>query len=263
MLARATLLVLAIAALMGATSSPAQASHGYDLDCSNFSTQAAAQTHLDAHPGDPDGLDGNRDGRACESLPCPCMRTITDPPPKPPPPPPPPPAAPPPLAVAPPPPRSPTLSTVQPGRVTRVIDGDTLKVRLTGAVAEGETVTVRLIGIDTPETRKPGTRVECGGLKATARMKRLAFINGRARAVDLTTDPTHGASDRFGRRLFYVSTRTRLDFGRAMISSGWAKTYVFKREFDRLPAYRRAESAARAARRGVWRRCAGNFHRPA
>ena len=145
----------------------------------------------------------------------------------------------------------------------RVIDGDTLKVRLTGGVAGGVTVNVRLIGIDTPKTRKPGTRVECGGLQATVRMKRLAFVNGRGRAVDLTSDPTQGARDRFGRRLSYVSSRAGLDFGRAMISSGWAKTYVFKREFERLPAYRRAETAARAARTGVWRRCGGNFHRPA
>jgi hypothetical protein len=52
---------------------PASATHGYDFDCSNFSSQAAAQYHMNAHPGDPDGLDGyDRDGRACESNPCPC-----------------------------------------------------------------------------------------------------------------------------------------------------------------------------------------------
>jgi hypothetical protein len=40
-----------------------------DLNCSDFATQAEAQAHLDASPGDPDGLDGNGDGVACESLP--------------------------------------------------------------------------------------------------------------------------------------------------------------------------------------------------
>lgn len=44
-----------------------------DVNCSDFSSQAAAQYYMNAHPGDPDGLDGNdNDGRACESNPCPC-----------------------------------------------------------------------------------------------------------------------------------------------------------------------------------------------
>src|SRR4051812_7613951 len=52
---------------------PASSHHAYDLNCPDFSTQAAAQYHMNAHPGDPDGLDGNdNDGRACESNPCPC-----------------------------------------------------------------------------------------------------------------------------------------------------------------------------------------------
>src|SRR4051812_50144816 len=48
------------------------------------------------------------------------------------------------------------------GRVTRVIDGDTIKVRV-----GNRTETVRLIGIDTPETHRPDTPVECGGRAAT------------------------------------------------------------------------------------------------
>lgn len=100
-------------------------------------------------------------------------------------------------------------------RSVRVIDGDTVKVKLIGGV----TANVRLIGIDMPETRKPGTRVECGGPEATARMKRLAFRNGRGRLVNLTRDPTQVAFDRFGRRLAYVSS-AGIDFGRTMISSG-------------------------------------------
>jgi hypothetical protein len=60
--------VLALA-MTGGSAAPASA----DVNCSAFSTQAAAQHYMNAHPGDPDGLDGNdHDGRACESLPCPC-----------------------------------------------------------------------------------------------------------------------------------------------------------------------------------------------
>ena len=64
---RLTLLVCVLSALLGVLPSPASATHGYDLDCSDFSNQAAAQAHLAAHPGDPDGLDGGvSDGRSSE-----------------------------------------------------------------------------------------------------------------------------------------------------------------------------------------------------
>src|SRR5215217_7156206 len=58
-------------------------------------------------------------------------------------------------------------------RITSVVDGDTIKVRAFGA--KRRFYTVRLIGIDTPETKRPGVPVECGGRDATAHMLRLAF----------------------------------------------------------------------------------------
>jgi micrococcal nuclease len=118
---------------------------------------------------------------------------------------------------------------------------------------------VRLIGIDTPETRKPGTPVECGSQEATAHMKKLALLNGRGRTVTLKTDPTQDATDRFGRLLAYVGS-AGVDFGRTMISSGGGKTYVFKYDFQRVATYRRAQSSAMTAKRGVWGTCGGNFH---
>jgi micrococcal nuclease len=93
-------------------------------------------------------------------------------------------------------------------------------------------------------------------------MKGLAFRNGQGRSVTLKTDPTQDLTDRYGRLLAYVSA-SGSDFGRTMISSGWAKTYVYKVRFQRVNAYRSAEKSAGSARRGVHRRCAGNFHRTA
>ena len=58
-------------------SQSAVATHLGDKNCSDFPNQQAAQDHLNAHPGDPDGLDGDDDGIACESLPCPCGGTPT------------------------------------------------------------------------------------------------------------------------------------------------------------------------------------------
>ena len=239
---RAILLAGLACALITVLASPASAA---DRDCADFPNQAAAQAWLQAYAGDPDRLDGNSDGVACEALPCPCAGAGTSPPPPvtptaPPPPPPPPPAK---------------VLNVQ-ARVTSVIDGDTLKVKF----ANGTKTTVRLIGIDTPETRKPGTPVQCGGRDATARMKKLALRNGRGRMVTITTDPTQDLTDRYGRLLSYVGAGAT-DFGRAMVASGWAKTYVYGVDFQRVSAYRSAQRSAKSARKGVHRKCAGNFHR--
>ena len=140
--------------------------------------------------------------------------------------------------------------------VVRVIDGDTLKVRL----GSGRIRNVRLIGIDTPETKKPGAPVECGGREATVRMKLLALRNGRGKRVSLRSDPTQDATDRYGRMLAYVGSGGA-DFGRSMVLSGWARTYVYENDFQRANRYRSAQSAAKAAGRGVWRTCAGDVHR--
>jgi micrococcal nuclease len=236
------LLAALVCGLIAALSTPASAA---DRDCADFPNQAAAQAWLQAYAGDPDGLDGNSDGVACEARPCPCAGAGTSPPP------PVTPTAPPP----PPPPPTAKVLNVQ-ARVTSVIDGDTLKVRF----ADGTKATVRLIGIDTPETKKPGTPVQCGGRDATARMKRLALRNGKGRSVTITTDPTQDLTDRYGRLLSYVSAGAT-DFGRAMVASGWAKTYVYGIDFQRVRAYRSAQRSAKSARKGVHRTCAGNFHR--
>ena len=58
--------VLAAAALSLGSPGPAGAA---DLDCSDFATQAEAQAALIAAPSDPNGLDADDDGTACETLP--------------------------------------------------------------------------------------------------------------------------------------------------------------------------------------------------
>ena len=90
----------------------------------------------------------------------------------------------------------------------------------------------------------------------------MRCVAALGRRVTLTTDPTQDAVDRFGRVLAYVRGGGA-DFGRSMVSSGWAKTYVYGRDFQRVDTYRAAQSSARKARpgRGVWRACGGNFHR--
>ena len=241
--------------------------HAADLDCADFSTQADAQSYflsLGGPASDPDRLDGDADGVACELNPCPCSHSAT-PTPEPPAPAPPPPPPPPPPAT-----NREALSFR--AVITAVTDGDTIKVRRSSS----KTYTVRLIGIDTPETKKPGTPVECGGREATSNMFRLGFTRsrdtdgdglrdskgGKGRRVRLTTDPTQDRRDRYGRLLAYVKT-ARGSLAGAQLRAGWAAVYVFADPFAQLGMFQAAETTARSQMRGAWRQCSGNFHQPA
>jgi endonuclease YncB( thermonuclease family) len=220
------LLCLAAAGLTGA--GPAAAA---DRDCSDFDTQRQAQRYFVAKGGpqrDPDNLDSDGDGTACESNPCPCAYGDGG--------------------------GEGRAQRIR-ARVTGIVDGDTLRVRAFGA--RRSRYTVRLIGIDTPE--KYGG-AECGARRASSSMRRRARKGTRVRLV---TDPTQDTFDAYGRLLAYVERRAGgADLGRAQVASGWAKVYVFDRPFRRTRGYRRAARSARAADRGVWGRCGGDFHQP-
>ena len=138
-------------------------------------------------------------------------------------------------------------------RVVRVVDGDTIHVRV-----HGREESVRLLGIDTPETHRPGTPIECGGPQASAHLEALA---PPGMPVQLEPDPTQDREDRYGRTLAYV----RLPDGRlaedAQLAAGWATVYVFEGDpVERDPEFRRSQAAAREAGRGVWGACDGDFH---
>jgi endonuclease YncB( thermonuclease family) len=256
LLKRIALTVLVVAAVLAlAPSAGAVPASAADRDCSDFSTQASAQDYFLALGGpgsDPDRLDGDGDGIACEDSPCPCNRSTT------------------------PTTQTPVVPPAPPSRrlhfsayVTGVTDGDTIKVR-----RGFRRYTIRLIGIDTPETRKPDTPIECGGKEATSRMHRLAFTRprdtdgdrlydrkgGEGRRVTMTTDPTQDRRDAYGRLLAYVAS-TRGSFATAQLRAGWASVYVFENPFEQLSTFQAAEASARDSARGVWGKCAGDFHR--
>jgi micrococcal nuclease len=139
--------------------------------------------------------------------------------------------------------------------VIRVIDGDTIEVQ----PASGAPTTVRLLGIDAPESVAPGTQVECGSEDAAAYLTELLL---RLPDVVLTTDPSQDRIDRFGRLLAYVDAGTT-DVALAMIRAGHADVLVFEgRPFARLPTYEDAQAEASTAERGAWGACGGDFHSP-
>jgi endonuclease YncB( thermonuclease family) len=80
------------------------------------------------------------------------------------------------------------------------------------------------------------------------------------RRVTLVTDPSQDRIDRYERLLAYAIRRGGLELNLAQLRRGWAEVYVYAgNPFRRVGAYRRAQRQARAARRGVWRRCGGEF----
>ena len=99
-----------------------------------------------------------------------------------------------------------------------MVDGDTIKIR----TDDGSNETVRLVGIDTPESKRPQTPVECGAKRAAATLTRL--LTGKR--VTLRRDPTQAAIDRYGRTLAYVDLGGR-DAGETMVRAGWATPYVY------------------------------------
>lgn len=143
------------------------------------------------------------------------------------------------------------IAQVIKARITTVVDGDTVKVRAYGA--KRSRYTVRLIGIDTPETKHPTVPVECGGPEATKYMTRI----GLHRRVTLKTDPTQDTFDRYGRLLAYVTVNsTHANLGVRQLSAGWATVYVYGgKKFQQYRKFARAERRARRADRGIWGLC--------
>jgi micrococcal nuclease len=133
--------------------------------------------------------------------------------------------------------------------VVRVVDGDTLVARIAG-----ERVRVRLLGVDAPESVTPGRPVGCHGPQAAAALRRLL---PRGTPVTLTTDPTQGREDRFGRLLAEVRTRGAGEtVNLRLVADGDARVFRGDGRARLQPALRAAERAARAAGRGLWSSCA-------
>jgi micrococcal nuclease len=131
------------------------------------------------------------------------------------------------------------------GRVVRVVDGDTVRV----ALGRGRE-TVRYIGMDTPETKKPGTPVQCFGRAAAKRNARL--VGGRQ--VTLTFDRER--RDRYGRLLAYVRREPDgLWINGALVAEGYARTLAIPPNTARAGRLARLQAQARAARRGLWGAC--------
>ena len=131
-----------------------------------------------------------------------------------------------------------------------VSDGDTIGVRIDGVVQR-----VRLLGIDAPETKDPDAPVACYGPEAAARAH---VLMPRGAPMTIVTDPTQDRIDRFGRLLAYAfRTGQPRPINQQLVIDGAARVYVYRRNRPprRAADFRRAEAAAKAAKRGLWGAC--------
>jgi len=128
--------------------------------------------------------------------------------------------------------------------VTRTVDGDTVEARV-----DGRTEDVRYIGVDTPESVKPDTPVQCYALAASHFNEDL--VEGER--VRLEFDAEH--RDVYGRLLAYV----RLDgqfVNAELLRRGYARTLTIPPNTRYADQFARLEREASAEGRGLWGACA-------
>ena|SRR5215211_3852069 len=129
--------------------------------------------------------------------------------------------------------------------VTRVVDGDTVEVSLAGRREK-----VRYIGIDTPESVKPGTPVQCFAKAAAAENRRL--VDGRR--VTLHFDAER--RDRYGRLLAYVYPEGGgPSVNSTLVRLGYARTLTIPPNVRHAEQFAQLAAGARSRGRGLWRAC--------
>jgi micrococcal nuclease len=154
--------------------------------------------------------------------------------------------------------QAPATMGLEPGgyeeaEVVHVVDGDTIRVLLTGRVEGagagatqiGETRDVRLLGIDTPETVRPNTPIECFGREASAAAK--ALLEGQT--VRLIDDVEN--VDGYGRLLRYVYLGEEMANARLVVN-GYASVYTYPPNVRHADLFVALQREARKNNRGLW-----------
>lgn len=138
------------------------------------------------------------------------------------------------------------LSNKQKAEVLKVVDGDTISVLL-----NGERETIRIIGINTPETVDPRKTVECFGIEASDKAKE--YFKEKDYKVWLEKDPTQGERDKYQRLLRYVfSDKGTQDYGFMMIKTGYAHEYTYSTSYKYQASYKDAQIYAQNNKLGLW-----------
>ena len=126
--------------------------------------------------------------------------------------------------------------------VTRVVDGDTIEI----SPAIDGIEDVRLIGVDTPETKDPDCGVQPYGDVASAFTQ--SQIGGRAVGLEFDVEQT----DRYGRLLAYVYPPDDTMFNETLLREGYAQVATFPPNVGYVDRFLAAQEEARMAGRGLW-----------
>ncbi|WP_147384868.1 thermonuclease family protein [Nocardioides cavernaquae] len=154
-----------------------------------------------------------------------------------------------------------TPATVRPPAIPRgaqrvevawVSDGDTVAVRALrrGVLAVGALESVRLLEIDTPESKDPDLPVECFALRATQATERLLPRGSVAWVV-----ADRELRDRYDRALLYVWNADGVFVNLRLVRRGYARAVLFRPNDRYIDLMRSAEAAARRAGKGLWSAC--------
>jgi micrococcal nuclease len=127
--------------------------------------------------------------------------------------------------------------------VVSVVDGDTIKINMGGT-----TETLRLIGIDTPETVDPRKPVQCFGIEASNKAKELL----ENKKVRIEKDSTQGERDKYSRLLAYIFREDGLFYNKYIIEQGYAHEYTYGTPYKYQAEFKAAEKVARENLRGLW-----------
>ncbi len=127
--------------------------------------------------------------------------------------------------------------------VVRVVDGDTIVI-----MRGGRNETLRLIGVNTPETVDPRRPVECFGKEASAFATRV--LSGAR--VRVESDPSQGIKDKYGRTLAYIFLPDGTFFNLLLIREGYAYEYTYNEPYRYQNEFRDAERNARVEGKGLW-----------
>ena len=136
-------------------------------------------------------------------------------------------------------------------KVTKVLDGDTFIVYVSG-----HEITIRLLGIDTPEIVDPRKPVQCYAEEASEEAKRILNDESIYLEKDIEKEKISKSYDIYGRVLAYARLSDGLSYNQYMIENGFAREYTFnKEEYKYQKEFKEIEEKAKKNKLGLWGRC--------
>lgn len=128
-------------------------------------------------------------------------------------------------------------------KITKTVDGDTIKADISGKIE-----TIRLIGVDTPETKDPRKKVQCFG-QAASDYTNVSLVG---KDVRLVADHSQDNRDKYGRLLRYVFLDESTNFNEQLIAEGYAYEYTYDVPYEYQAEFKAALTTASAQGKGLW-----------